>query len=266
MKPAHLLIAVATFIVFIATFFISNGMPTGFATALEQPINLQISDVQVHDTKATITWTTEAKALSVIGFNEEQTAFHEATRFSKEMTKLNPGTSYEYTIRACSGSVCEEKRSTIVTTITPADDKAPLITGAVTGAVTGIDGIVNTLKMSANLVIYSLLGIIVLVVASRIGYERFSTKNQMEGMVSRAKRLIENEQYDEAHQIYSKARQAFSELEEEAKLKHYDDLLRVYHSLKKHAELKEAQRLAEKYSNGTITQEELMSLNELIAR
>jgi len=262
MKPTRLLIVTATITVFLVTFFISNGIPTGFLTAFEQPINLQIGDVQVYDTKATIRWTTEARTFSVLGINEEQVAFPEARRFSKDITGLTPGTSYKYRIRACDSEKCKEISSTLVTSTTPVESTSSLITGAVAG----IDGITKVLQTSVNLILYGLIGIITLVIVTRIGYERFSAGNQMEGMVNRAKKLIQSEQYDEANQIYSKARQAFLELEEEAKLKNYDDLLKIYHSLKKQMELKEAQRLAEKYSDGTITQEELRSLNDLIAR
>lgn len=262
MKPTHLLIVVATITVFLATFIISNGLPTGFLTAFEQPINLQLGNVQVYDTKATISWTTEARTFSVLGINDEQVAFPEASRFSKDVTGLNPGASYEYRIRACDSETCEEISSTIVTKTAPVEITASLITGAVTG----LDGITKVLRASVNLILYGLIGIIVLVILTRIGYERFSAGNQMAGMVNKTKKFIENEQYDEANKTYAQARQAFLELEEEAKLKNYDGLLKIYHSLKKHMELREAQRLAEKYSDGTITQEELRSLNDLIVR
>jgi len=262
MKPGHLLVAVATITVFLATFFVANGVPTGFLTAFEQPINLEVGNVQVHDTTAVISWSTDVKTYSVLTVNDEQTAFSESRTFSKALTGLAPGTEYEYKIRACDDKACDEYSSSIATSTNKVEPQASLITGAVTG----IDGIVTILQTSINSVLYALLALIVLVITTKIGYEKFSNKDPVSGMISKTNQLIESERYDEAHELYANARQAFSELEEEAKLKNYDGLLKIYHNLRKNVELREAQRLAEKYSDGTITQEELNTLNDLIVR
>ena len=261
MKPGHLVITIATITIFLTTFLIANGFPTGFLTALDQPINLQVGNIEVHDTTAVIRWTTDADVLSVLDINNEQIAFSTAQKFSKLVTGLEPGTAYEYVIRACDTSDCEERNSIIVTNSGPVARAIP----AITGAAISVDGVIKVLQTSVNLILYSLIVIVLTIIGVRIAYDKFSSRNQIEGVISNAKKLIQEEQYDEANRSYAQARKAFTELAEEAKLKHYDDLLRIYSSLKKHTELKEAQNLAEKYSDGTITQEELRRLNDLIA-
>lgn len=263
MKPGHLLAMAITATIFISTFFISQGLLTGFLVKGNGDVGLRISGVEVSDTTATIEWKTQARAMSILAINGNSIAFETAKSFSKELTGLAPGTSYKYVIRACSENKCEEKSSELTTKIREATeaDKAIPITGAVVGG-----GMSRTVQKSISFVFFALIGMVALVIAGRVGYEKLAgSRDPMQGMVDKTKKLIENEQYEQAYEIYAGARKAYSQLEEAAKLKHYDSLISIYQNLKRYAELKEAQRLAEKYANGTITREELRRLNEMLA-
>lgn len=263
MKPGQLIALVITATVFLSTFLISQGLPTGFLVKGSGDVELKISSPEVSDTTAAISWKTRTEALSILVVNGNSVAFEAAREFSKELTGLAPGTSYKYVIRACNENRCEEKSSEFTTKSIAAkgENSASPITGAVVGA-----DLARTAQKSISFVFYALIGIVALVIAGRVGYEKMENiRDPMQGMVDKAKKMIENEQYEEAYEIYSKARQAYSELEEAAKLKHYDSLISIYQNLRRYAELKEAQRLAEKYANGTITREELRRLNEMLA-
>lgn len=262
MKPGQLLALVITTTVFLSTFLIAQGLPTGFLVK-GNGVGLRISDADASDTTATLSWKTRTDALSVLVVNGNSMAFETARQFSKELSGLTPGTIYKYVIRACNENRCEEKSSEFTTKISGAAPEKSV--SPITGAVIGIDT-VRMLKTSVSYVLYALIGMAALIVVGRIGYEKIAeSRDPMQGMVTDVKKLIENEKYEEAYEVYAKARQAYSQLEEEAKLKHYDSLISIYQNLKRYAELKEAQRLAEKYAQGTITREELRRLNEMLA-
>ncbi len=263
MKPGHLLAMVITATVFLSTFFISQGFPTGFLVKSNGDVGLRISGVDVSDTTARIGWKTQTEAISTLIIDNNPTAFETAKSFSKELTGLTPGKSYTYIIRACNENRCEEKRAELLTlNIEAAKPKAA---NPITGAVVGVD-MARTVQKSISFVFFALIGMAALVIVGRIGYEKIAdSRDPMQGMVDKAKKLVENEQYEQAYEIYSNARKAYSQLEEAAKLKHYDSLISIYQNLKRYAELKEAQSLAEKYANGTITREELRKLNDMLA-
>ncbi len=263
MKPGYLLALAITATVFISTFFISQGLPTGFLVKGGTDVGLRVTGADVSDTTASISWKTQAEALSTLAINNEQSSFETSTQFSKEVTGLKPGTSYTYVIRACSETKCEEKTSELATK--GAGTAEPKAAAPITGAITGAD-LTKTMQTSISFIFYALIGMVALVIAGRVGYEKIaSSRDPMQGLVDKAKKMIENEQYEKACEMYSMARQAYSQLEGEAKLKHYDSLISIYQNLKRYSELKEAQRLAEKYAQGTITKEEMGRLNEMLA-
>ncbi len=263
MKPGHMLAMAITATIFISTFFISQGLPTGFLVKGNEDIGLRISGIEFSDTTAKIEWKTKTDALSILAINGNSIAFETAKSFSKELTGLTPGTSYKYMIRACNENKCEEKSSELTTKNSEA--AMPKASNQITGAVVGVD-LARSVQKSISFVFFALIGMVALVIAGRVGYEKMaSSRDPMQGMVNKAKKMIENEQYEQAYEIYAGARKAYSQLEEAAKLKHYDSLVSIYQNLKRYAELKEAQRLAEKYANGTITREELRRLNEMLA-
>ncbi len=263
MKPGHLLVMLITITVFISTFFISQGLPTGFLVKGDGDVGLRISGFEVSDTTAKMEWKTQTDAMSILAINGKSIAFETAKSFSKEITGLTPGKSYTYVIRACNENSCEEKSSEMTTRSSEA--AKPKAATPITGAAVGVD-MARTVQKSISFVFFALIGMVALVIAGRVGYEKLaSSRDPMQGIVDKAKKMIENEQYEQAYEIYAGARKAYSQLEEAAKLKHYDSLISIYQSLKRYAELKEAQRLAEKYANGTITREELRRLNDMLA-
>src|SRR3989338_290066 len=115
MKPGQLLALVITATVFLSTFLIAQGLPTGFLVKGNGDVGLKISSEEVSDTTATISWKTKTDALSMLVVNGNSIAFETARRFSKEVTGLTPATSYKYVIRACNENRCEEKSSEFTT-------------------------------------------------------------------------------------------------------------------------------------------------------
>ena len=266
MKAAHILIAAVILVAVTASFFISNIIPTGLLTAVPDGDGIRITGTKTTETTAEISWETAKESASTLIINNNPTSFSKAKEFSSKTSGLNEGTTYQYTIRACNEQGCEEKTGQIKTKSPKTQQQLPQITGAVVKATTATaEEIAQTARKSATTILYALLAITALVIGGRISYQKLSNKDEMEEMITKAEEMTESQQYTEAHSIYSKARQAFAQLEEEAKLKHYDRLLKLYHTLKKQYDMMEAQTLAEKYSQGTITRDELTRLNELLA-
>ncbi len=258
MKPTQIFVLVATTAVFLLTFFVASGFPTGFSVA--QKLSLNSIDVRAYENDALITWQTSKEAISTIVVDNQRTAFQSATTFSKETTGLKPGTRYDFVIRACDENACKEKKSSFQTRGASSDGTA------ITGALVGGNGVTEIVRTSINMILYLMLGLTAVVVFGKIGYEKLSVnRDPVGGFVRRAQKHLQDDQYKEAYQVYSQAREAFKGLEDEAKLRHYDSLLTIYQSLKKYAVIGEAQRLAQKYETGTITKEEMRRLNELLA-
>ena len=253
-NQVYLLAAIVA--VFLATFLISSGFPTGLV--INDELRISIDDKTTYETDALITWSTNKEALATIVVNGKSTAFAKSNAFSKTVDGLESGTKYDFIIRACDSSGCKEKTSSIKTS----SSNPPV---AITGAITGGEGVTQILKTSANLVLYALLGIVALAVGGRIGYEKLATRDPMPGMMQKAEKHLDNEQYSEALESYSQARQMFMKLEEDAKVKHHTQLVGIYQSLKRYSIMKEAQSLTEKYEKGDITREEMQRLSELLA-
>jgi hypothetical protein len=252
MKAAHFLILIGTVSVFLLSFVASQGIPTGLVT-FEQALSLQVED-STSETGAAISWRTNKDTVSVLDINGKQTAFGAAKQFRKEITGLQENSAYEYTVRACTANECKEKISRLTTSGH---------TNAITGAVVGRD-IIQTAQTGISLVVYSLIATIALLVTGRIGYEQLSNRNPVGDMMKKSTNFLQNDQYGDAHDMYKKAAQAFTKLEDAARLKHYNSMLRLYHNLKRYAEVKEAQRLAEKYEQRTISQDEMSRLSKLM--
>lgn len=267
MKGAHILIAAVILVAVTASFFLSNIIPTGLLTAVSGGDGLRITSIKTTDTTATINWETAKESSSTLIINNNPISFSKAKEFSSEVSGLNEGTAYGYTIRACNEQECQEKTGQIKTKSAKTQQQLPQITGAVVKATTDTaEDIAQTTRKYATTILYALLAVTALAIGGRISYQKISNnKDEMGGMITKAEEMIESQQYTEAQSTYSKARQAFAQLEEEAKLKHYDRLLKIYHTLKRQYDMIEAQRLAEKYSQGTITRDELTRLNELLA-
>lgn len=254
MKPGQLLIVAGTIGIFLITFIASQGVTTGFLTA-DQTIGLEINYVESSDRSALLRWTTRSDAISVLDINNEQIAFAEAKHFSKQISGLQPRTTYGYTIRACNSYECEEKKSRVSTS-------SPL--SQITGQVTGTE-VAETLQTAATLMIYTLLGTVALLISGNIGYEFVNKRKKVGSLIKKGQKKMDNEEYTEAHDLYKQASQAFGQLEDEARLKHYNDLFKLYHNLRRYSEISEAQRLAEKYEQHTITDDELKRLGRLMA-
>ncbi|MBI2664188.1 fibronectin type III domain-containing protein [Candidatus Woesearchaeota archaeon] len=258
MKPGHIAILIATVTAFLATFIISNGLSTGFVTGLAaaDAINLQPGKAHTTETTAELQWSTNRKAMSTLEINGEQTAFSAAKEFRKELHGLTPGKTYFYRIRACTDKVCEQQSSSF--TAGTGSTGLPA-----TGLVAGIGDLAGTFRTTVNYLPFALLAFLAAAITVRAGYDKFSQPN-IGAMLKKAKKHINEEEYDEASMLYANARKAFAQLEHKAQLSHYNDLAEVYQSLRRQADIKQAQELTEKYSSGTITGDELMKLNELM--
>ena len=95
MKPGHVLAMAITATIFISTFFISQGIPTGFLVKSSGDVGLKISDVESSDTTAKISWKTMTDAMSILAINGNSIAFETAMRtFAKRKAlSLQPETA-----------------------------------------------------------------------------------------------------------------------------------------------------------------------------
>jgi len=271
MKPLHFLMLGAVFSVFVATFMLSTGFLTGFVVA-DTSVGLKVDGVKVSGNSAILSWNTNTDSVSTLHVANSDIAFTTATEFEKEIAGLTAGEKYNYRIRACNREQCEEQSGSFV-----AGRGGSLITGAAfsdlnTKVGDTIGGFTNVnapdigggLRTIANFALLLVVVGAVVFVAGKITYPGIGTKDEVSSLLKNANNHLSNEQFDEANIAYASARQAFMELEDEARLKHYDGLMKVYQNLRRHYDINEAQLLADKYAQGTISQEELQRLNELI--
>ena len=114
MKLGQVLIVTAITSAFLLTYIISSGFPTGFATFRGDMLKVELSNIQVLDTEASLSWTASKTALSTLKFDNQETAFSADTSFKKHITGLEPGKRYDYTIRACDEELCVEKSNYFV--------------------------------------------------------------------------------------------------------------------------------------------------------
>lgn len=283
MKPAVLAAIVVTTSVFLATFFASNANLTGFlinvpesednvtiepdpAEPEPEPISLEVG-AERNGSTAVITWTTGIETISTLEIGNQRIALQSSREFRREITGLEPGTDYPYSVTACTNVLCEEEEDVLEahTPVATHPVAALPITGAVVSDNTR-DEFFEKVQASVSMVLYGLVAAVALGISGIVAYERIASRESMGRTIGQARKMIQTEQHEEARRIYVKARQAFSELGEEAKLKHYNDLSEVYYSLKRYAEIKEAQKLAEKYAEGNISREEFSKLSDLVIR
>ena len=276
MKPPVLAAVAVTTSIFLVAFFASNANLTGFLINVPEstdnaiiepepvepePLGLKVG-TEWNGSTAVIKWTTLINAISTLEIGNERILFHSSTEFSREITGLESGTDHPYLVTACTNDRCEEKEGVLEAQQTGA---AIPITGAIVGGEAGSD-FFETFQASVSMVLYGLVAAIALGVSGIVAYERIASRESMGKMIGQVRKMIEAKQHEEASQVYVKAKQAFSELGEEAKLKHYNDLSDVYYSLKRHYEIMEAQKLAEKYAEGSISKEEFTKLSDLVIR
>jgi len=261
MKQSQLFILAGVVAVFLGTYMISSGAPASLITGFTfiDRVSVQTTDIVVHDNYASLGWTTNKDSVSTLTINGERYAFAAAQFFTKDITNLQTGERYFYVIRACDDLGCDEIAASLTTTSDPVKN----IASPITGAATGID-ILGVLQNSVGYVFLGLIVVAVLVIGGRVAGQQIQRKDEMAEMTKSAKKMIDEQKYREAYDVYLKARTAFAQLEEEAKLKHYNDLYNIYHSLNRQSKMQEAQRLAEKFSDGTISNNELDRLNQLM--
>ena len=299
MRPSVMAAIVVTASIFLVSFVASNSNLTGFlinipdsadnstieqtdnATAEPEPIGLEVS-AERNGTTAVIEWTTGVETISTLEAGNLYIAFLSSTEFRREITELEPDKEYNYSVKACTSERCEEKGD-VLEAQQPSESiqiAGAIINGVLetrgSGASSPITGAAvsdnseneffETFQSAVSFTLYGLLAAIALGVSGIVAYEKIMNRESLGRMISDAGKMIKKNNHDEARQVYIKARQAFSELEEEAKLKHYHDLTEIYYSLKRYEEVKEAQSLAEKYAKGSISEEEFKKLSDMVVR
>ena len=254
MKPVYsYFLAVAG--ILMSTFFLSQGSQTGFVAA--DGLGVSIDGLSRSGSEAVLNWSTGREAVSVFSMGGERVAFEESVRFGHVVSGLDPREGYDFSIRACDASACVERQSRIEA----ASREAAL---PLSGAVVAVQGAAEGLKSWAGYALFGIMGLVAVGLTGRIGYRRLAGGDPMPGLLKKAESHLSADEYPQAHSFYSMARRVFMELEEEAKVKHYDRLAMVYQSLKRYSAVKEAQELTEKYDKGTITEEELGRLGDLV--
>ncbi len=136
--------------------------------------------------------------------------------------------------------------------------------GSITGGITLVDNVSSAASAAIKTShVYILLAVASLGAIAGTGYQR-SKSTKIQRLVAKTHKHLKSGAFESAVQVYEETKLLYEGMDEEKKLKSYNDVIGVYNQLLSHYKTKEAQRLAEKYSKGTITQEELRKLEAIL--
>lgn len=127
----------------------------------------------------------------------------------------------------------------------------------------------QNLQGSVNIIIYTIVGTLALLVTTRIGinYTKktpFTQVGKFEQTLRDAESHIKSNRHHRAIDTYTQARNMYMNLKQDDKVKHYDRLYGVYTELENYKSALKAHKLADKYINGNITENELTELRKLL--
>jgi ATP-dependent exoDNAse (exonuclease V) alpha subunit len=135
----------------------------------------------------------------------------------------------------------------------------------ITGSAVLVDSISKTFDTAIKSSrIYLFLSIIAVAALLNAGYQIVKAPAKMQRLLATAKKHLEEGAIDKAVQVYEETRLLYENMKPEEKLRNYNDLIEIYNNLMWHYRAKEAQKLAEKYSKGTLSDEELRRLELLL--
>ena len=128
---------------------------------------------------------------------------------------------------------------------------------------------VNGLQAAMSALLFGLVSIAALVVVARIGQNTYAEIKQnstprITDALKKAEDAIQTGNHSGGFALYSIIRQQYGQLRQEEKAEHYKRIVNLHSQLSRQAAIMEAQRLTEKYVNGTISEEEFERLKQLV--
>lgn len=128
---------------------------------------------------------------------------------------------------------------------------------------------VEGLQAAMSALLFGLVSIAVLVIVARIGQNTYAEIKQnstpkITDAVKKAEDAIQAGKHTDAFALYNIIRQQYSQLRQEEKTEHYSRIIGIHRQLSRQVAIMEAQRLTEKYVNGTMSEEEFERLKQLI--
>ena len=263
------------FLVLAVVFFITvvyevGNRVTGLAVHRTAPDTappvITLTKVDAGNDSAKLSWETNKTANSTFFLNGEATVMSGMKKkFELKLHSLSSERQYSYRIYACdAGSNCYSYQGTFSTIATQAKGTEP---PAVTGNVVAR---LEKLQSSVSSLIFLLLAVVVSFVVIGAGIQRLDDNElaphsmRLGVMLGKAEAAIKSSRHDTAYPLYEKMRYMYEKLNSKEKGKHQKRVLDVYSELYAHARAKEANYLADKYLEGTITNEEMARLRELL--
>ena len=253
-------------LIFVALVLCAVPFAVAVTGAPDSP-TITVSSVRVLETSANVTWGTSAAASSTFSIGNDIFVMGKGTEFNLLLDDLQPGTSYSYLIEACAKSCSTQLGSFKTTGAGPALSPEGRITGRAIAAQP-----VSTLQGAQSfvgLLYLAIIGILAAVVLLNAGYHSVEhlpapKGTKMRVLGERAERLLDEGKHEEAIGVYKKMLDIHPKLGKTSKAEHHQKISSIYHRLDLYRRAKEANRLAEKYSRGQITEKELSRLKELL--
>ncbi len=211
---------------------------------------IEVSTDSIAD-KALINWKTDMAVTTSIEINGKIYVFGPAKSFSHEETGLEEGQSYKYRIVACSDSYCTTHKSAVKTAGQSA--AASPLTGNVIASI-------GNARAEIYYFLIALIGLTLIFITYRSNQPSVKIKSLLENSENHIKKGA----HHKAIPTYKQALGVYKNLSTEEKAMNYHRLMRVYSHLSLNEKQKEAKALTERYQKGTITQQELMRLRQLL--
>lgn len=128
---------------------------------------------------------------------------------------------------------------------------------------------VEGLQAAMSALLFGLVSVAALVVVARIGQNTYAEMRRestprITDALKKAEDAIQTGSHDDGLALYSIIRQQYGQLSHDEKAEHYRRIISIHRQLSRQAAVMEAQRLTEKYVNGTISEEEFERLKQLI--
>lgn len=143
--------------------------------------------------------------------------------------------------------------------------------GAITGSAVASSSVQpEGVQAAVSSVLFALISLAALVVVARVGantvreISQDSSSPSIKTAIESADSAIQQGKYPAAYSLYNNIKQQYANLESVEKLEYYARIIDVHRQLAKQATIAEANRLTDKYVNGTITDQEFEKLRQLL--
>ncbi len=220
-----------------------------------------LSDVEVTENAATVHWTTNQPRSAMFVIDEDVRVFDTGRDFETKLTGLSKGTKYEYVIVVCDE---EDKCQNHQGSFTTAGEKeaAPFL-GTLGAAIQIPD--VSLPEVPLGLIAVVVLGVAVAGLVVQRG-QVMTRAPAIEHSIRLAKEEMSKGNYPEAVKHYHKSREQYTTMKSEKRGAYHSQLVTIYNGLQQQKMSGKANRLVEKYADGSISPEELNELTELLTK